>query len=378
MAFRIYLSPPDLNGSELESLRQTLASNWVAPAGPQLVAFERAVCDRLGAPYGVALNSGTAAIHLALGLLGVGPGDTVVCPDFTLVGSVNPVRYLGAEPVLIDSEERTWNMDPELLAEALDTLEREGRPARAVVVVHLYGHCAEMETILTICRQRNVKVVEDAAEALGATVGTRHAGTMGDIGVLSFNGNKIVTTGGGGMLLTADGQWASRARFLATQARSGNWGYLHEEVGYNYRLSSLAAAVGIAQMQDLDSRIARRRAIFQTYREELGDIRGVGFMPLSTSGVCTCWLSCLRLRGREIPSGIGSQELCRQLALQGIEARPVWRPMHLQPLYAKTRRWGGEVAESLFSEGVCLPSSSSLTGEQQSEVIAQVRKLLLS
>ncbi len=368
---RIYLSVPHMGDKEEAYVREAFASNWLSSVGPQLDAFERAFADRLGRP-GVAVGSGTAAIHLGLRLLGVGPGDEVLVSDFTFVASVNPIRYLGATPVFIDSDPRTWMMSPARLAEALADRARSGRRPRAVVVVHLYGQCADLDPILELCRAHGVPVLEDAAEALGATYRGRPAGSFGAISAFSFNGNKIITTTGGGMLASPRADWVEKARYWSTQAREPGPAYHHVELGYNYRMSNVLAAIGRGQLEVLDERVRQRRAVEARYRAALADLPGIAFMPEAPYGLHTHWLTCLTVDPAR--AGASRDELLRALAAEDIEARPLWKPMHLQPLLAACPRYGGEVAAGLFERGLCLPSSSSLTLAEQHRVVEVVRR----
>ena len=367
----IPLSVPHMSGREQQYIAEAFASNWLSTVGPNLNAFEQAFETRFGLPA-VAVSSGTAALHLGLRALGAGPGDVVFCSDLTFVASVNPVRYLGAEPVLIDSERATWNMDPRLLAGALAEHAAAGRLPKAVVVVHLFGQCADMDPILEACASYGVPVLEDAAEALGALYKGRPAGTMGEAAIFSFNGNKIITSTGGGMLLARRPEVASRARFWATQARDPGIAYEHSELGYNYRMSNVLAGIGRAQLQVLDERVAARRAVAFHYQEAFADLPGISLMPQAPRGLHTNWLSCFLID--EAAFGCSRDALIHALAEAGIESRPVWKPMHRQPLYAAARCYGGAVSEDLFRRGVCLPSSSSLTAGEQSAVIRQVRR----
>ncbi|HEX8907768.1 MAG TPA: aminotransferase class I/II-fold pyridoxal phosphate-dependent enzyme [Anaeromyxobacteraceae bacterium] len=368
---RIYLSVPHMGDKEEAYVREAFASNWLSSVGPQLDAFERAFADRLGR-LGVAVGSGTAAIHLGLRLLGVGPGDEVLVSDFTFVASVNPIRYLGATPVFIDSDPRTWMMSPARLAEALADRARSGRRPRAVVVVHLYGQCADLDPILELCRAHGVPVLEDAAEALGATYRGRPAGSFGAISAFSFNGNKIITTTGGGMLASPRADWVEKARYWSTQAREPGPAYHHVELGYNYRMSNVLAAIGRGQLEVLDERVRQRRAVEARYRAALADLPGIAFMPEAPYGLHTHWLTCLTVDPAR--SGASRDDLLRALAAEDIEARPLWKPMHLQPLHAACPRYGGEVAAGLFERGLCLPSSSSLTLAEQHRVVEVVRR----
>jgi pyridoxal phosphate-dependent aminotransferase EpsN len=368
---RIHLSVPHMGGREAEYVREAFESNWLSSVGPNLDAFERAFSERIGRPA-VALASGTAAMHLGLRLLGVGPGDEVLVSDFTFVASVNPIRYLGATPVLVDSDPATWMMSPGLLEEALDERARRGRLPRAVVVVHLYGQCADMDPILAACRRHGVPVLEDAAEALGATYRGAPAGSLGDVGVFSFNGNKIITTSGGGMLVARRADRVEKARHWSTQAREPGSAYHHVELGYNYRLSNVLAGIGRGQLEVLDERVRQRRAIAFRYRDAFADLPGLELMPQAPYGVHTNWLSCFLVDPGEL--GATRDDLLRALAAQDVEARPLWKPMHLQPLYAACERHGGTVGASLFERGLCLPSSSCLSPAEQQLVIDVVRR----
>jgi pyridoxal phosphate-dependent aminotransferase EpsN len=367
---RIWLSVPHMGGSEERHVRAAFESNWLSSVGPNLDAFERAFSALVGRPC-VALASGTAAIHLGLRLLGVGPGDEVLVSDLTFVASVNPIRWLGATPVFVDSDPETWTMSPALLADALEARARRGRPPRAVVVVHLYGQCADMDPILAACRRHGVAVLEDAAEALGARYRGRPAGTLGDVAAFSFNGNKIITTTGGGMLAADRGDWVDRARFWSTQAREPGAAYHHADMGYNYRLSNVLAGIGLGQLEVLDQRVRERRAVFARYAEAFADLPGLAPMPQAPYGLHTCWLSCFVVDAAAF--GATRDDVLRALAARDVEARPLWKPMHLQPLYAGCERHGGDVGADLFARGLCLPSSSSLSREEQELVVSTVR-----
>ena len=359
-----------MGGSEKRYVQEAFASNWLSSVGPNLTAFEREFEARVGLSA-AALASGTAAIHLGLRLLGVGPGDEVFCPTLTFAASCNPVRYLGAEPVFLDSDYTSWNLDAGILDDALRQRARQKRLPRALVVVHLYGQCADMGPILAICRRYGVPVLEDAAEALGATYRNRPAGTLGDIGVYSFNGNKIITTTGGGMLVSRNAVWVDKARFWSQQARDPGLAYEHSELGYNYRMSNVLAGIGRGQLEVLDLRVRQRRAIAFRYRDAFEDLPGISLMPQSPYGLHTNWLSCFLIDEKRF--GCTRDELIRLLDAANVESRPVWKPMHIQPLYAGSVRYGGDVAEDLFRRGVCLPSSSSLSFEDQLHVVNQVR-----
>ncbi len=368
---RIYLSTPHMSGLEQEFVADAFASNWIAPLGPHVDAFEREMCQAVGAAAGAALSSGTAALHLALRLLGVSRGDEVLVPTLTFSASANPVVYEGGVPVFIDSERDSWNMDPALLAEQLEKRARAGRLPRAVVVVHLYGQTADMDPILEACARYEVPVVEDAAEALGATYRGRAPGTLGRMGIYSFNGNKVITTSGGGMLVSDDPGLIAHARKLATQAREPEPHYEHREIGYNYRLSNVLAAIGRAQLRVLEDRVRARRRNFDFYVQALGDLPGVEFMPEAPWGRHSRWLTCVLLD----PAEFGADREAVRLALEAenIEARPLWKPMHMQPVFARCERVRGTVAQDLFQRGLCLPSGSNLTEGELDRVARAVR-----
>ena len=369
---RVYLSPPHVFGDEQALVADAFATNWIAPLGPHVDAFEREFADVVGVPHAVALSSGTAGLHLAMDLLGVGPGDTVICSSLTFSASANPICYRGGTPVFVDCD-HTWTMDPARLEEALHALEARGRQAKAVIAVDLYGQCADYDAICGLCAKHGVPLVEDAAEALGATYKGRPSGEFGRLGVFSFNGNKIITTSGGGMLVSHEKALVDGARFLATQARDPAPHYEHSRVGYNYRLSNVLAAIGRGQLKTLAERITIRRRIFDRYVEALQDLPGVEFMPEAAYGRCTRWLTCLLID----PQAFGADRDAVRVALEAedIEARPAWKPMHLQPVFAGARMFGGAVSAHVFRDGLCLPSGSSLRDEDQARVISTIRRL---
>lgn len=372
---RLYLSPPHLGRHELNYLHKAIEDNWVAPVGPNLDGFERDLCQYTGARHCVALSSGTAAIHLGLRLLGVGPGDEVIVPSFTFVATANPVLYLGARPVFVDSEAGTWNLCPERLREALEDRRRQGRHVRALVVVHLYGMPARLTEILAVAAEYGVPVLEDAAEALGARYQQQPLGSFGAVGVVSFNGNKIITTSGGGALLTNDAAWDRQARFLATQARDPAPHYQHSEMGYNYRLSNLLAGIGRGQMELIEDRVKRRREIYAQYCELLGPVAAVEAGPAEPAGTrANRWLSTLLLRPEYTERT--PEDLRRHLETRNIEARPLWKPLHLQPLFAQAPCYGGAVCEDLFARGLCLPSGSAMTDADVRRVAAALLEVL--
>ena len=368
---RIYLSPPHVFGDEESLVKEAFATNWIAPLGPHVDAFEKEFQDVVDVPHAVALSSGTAALHLAMELLGVGAGDHVICSSLTFSASANPICYQRATPVFVDCDD-TWTIDPNLLEAALKSGDAAGRRAKAVIAVDLYGQCADYEQVLRVCDRFGVPLVEDAAEALGATYNGRSSGGFGRLGVFSFNGNKIITTSGGGMLVSHEKALADRARFLATQARDPAPHYQHSCIGYNYRLSNVLAAIGRGQLTTLTERVAARRRIFDRYVEVLRDLPGVDFMPEASYGRSNRWLTCLTID----PVRFGADRESVRLALEAenIEARPVWKPMHMQPVFAGSPMFGGAVSERLFQRGLCLPSGSSLTAEDQDRVTSIVRR----
>jgi dTDP-4-amino-4,6-dideoxygalactose transaminase len=360
---RIFLSPPHLCGRELDLLREAIESNWVAPLGPQVDAFEREFADVVGVPHALALSSGTAALHLALVVLGIGPGDEAVCSSLTFSASANAIRYTGATPVFVDADAASWTMDAELLDQALG----ERPQIRAVVAVDLYGQCCDYDALTAICARRGVTLVQDAAESLGATYGDAPSGGQGELAAFSFNGNKVITTSGGGMLVSRNADWIAHARKLSTQAREPAPHYEHTEIGFNYRLSNLLAAVGRAQLEVLSERVAARRRINWLYRDLLAGVPGIAFMPEAPYGRSNCWLTCILVT----PEAAGTDRESIRIALEAedIEARPLWKPMHLQPVYRSAPSYGGEVSGSLFEHGLCLPSGSALTEADQRRIV---------
>ena len=371
---RVWLSPPDVRGLERELLVAAVESGWVAPVGPDLDAFEAELAERCGVPYAVALSSGTAALHLALLQVGVGLGDEVLVPTATFAATANAVTYCGARPCFIDADPLTWQMSPALLAAELAERRRTGRLPAAVVTVDLYGACSDYDTILAICAEHDVPVVEDAAEALGATYRGRPAGSFGAAGVLSFNGNKIITTSSGGALLCHDSASAERARYLATQARQPAAHYEHTEIGFNYRLSNLLAAFGRGQLATLDQRITRRRDINAHYREALADLPGVAFPHHNPAGTTNAWLTCITLQPGIAP--LTPEELRLALEEHNIETRPLWKPMHAQPIYRHNPARLDGTADHLHATGLCLPSGSNMTNPDHERVITALRETL--
>ncbi|MEI9951383.1 MAG: aminotransferase class I/II-fold pyridoxal phosphate-dependent enzyme [Pseudomonadota bacterium] len=364
---RIYLSPPHMGSSEREFLLDAFDSNWIAPLGPHVDALENEVAAAVGAGHAAALSSGTAALHLALVLLGVGQGDEVIVSNLTFVASANVVRYVGATPVFVGSDARTWTIDPDLLEEALADRARKGRRPRAAIIVDLYGQCADYDRIVAACASYDVPVIQDASESLGATYRGQPAGVQGVLGVFSFNGNKIITTSGGGMLISDNEKWIVEARSLASQARDAAPHYQHSKLGYNYRLSNLLAAVGRGQLKTLADRVKARRANFAWYQTQLGSDRGWEFMPEASYGVANRWLTC----GTVDPgSSLDRERLMAAFSRDDIECRPVWKPMHLQPLYEGCDCYGGAVDQRLFDTGICLPSGSNLSDAERLRIAA--------
>ena len=363
---RIFLSPPDLTAADRAQITQALDEGWIAPVGPQIGAFEEELATATGRKHGVALSSGTAALHLALLVAGVEPSDHVLISTLTFAATANAARYVGAEPTFVDSDVESWNIDPDLLANALDS----GPGFKAVIAVDLYGQCADYRRIADVCAERGVVLISDAAESLGARFGGEPAGSFGAGAILSFNGNKIITTSGGGALVTDRGDWADRARFLATQAREPALHYEHTELGYNYRLSNILAALGRSQLADLDRRVSIRRSHNQAYRAALAGVPGLEFMPEIEGGQSTFWLTAFTLDPSQ--TRVDAQGVIKVLENDNIEARPIWKPMHLQPLYRDCRVVGGSVAERLFRNGVCLPSGSTLDAKDRERIIAVI------
>ncbi|MFF3022032.1 DegT/DnrJ/EryC1/StrS family aminotransferase [Gottfriedia sp. NPDC057948] len=374
---RIYLSPPHMSGEEIKYIQEAFNTNWIAPLGPNVDGFEKDIINYVGANEALAVSSGTAAIHLALSLLNVTKGDKVFCSSLTFVASANPIIYQGAKPIFIDSEPDTWNMSPRALERALYDAYLEGTLPKAVIVVNLYGQVAKMDEIQSLCARYNIPIIEDAAESLGSTYKGRVSGTFGHFSIFSFNGNKIITTSGGGALVSNNTELIQRARFLATQARDDARHYQHSVVGYNYRMSNILAGVGRAQLQVLEERVETRRKIFQRYFEELRDLPGLTFMPELANTRSNRWLTALTIKEEE--SKLSVNNLLDVLEEENIEARPVWKPLHMQPLFNGVRYYSHEennhVAERLFKTGICLPSGSNLSFDDQSRVISCIKKV---
>jgi len=374
---QILLSTPHLSEHEVGFVEEAFRSNWIAPLGPNVDAFERELAESVGVAHAAAMSSGTAALHLALRLLGVGAGDTVFCSTLTFVASVNPALYEGARPVFIDSDPETWNMSPAALERALEDSARAGQLPKAAIVVNLYGQSADMDPLLALCGRYGVAVVEDAAESLGATYRGKPSGSFGKIGAFSFNGNKIITTSGGGMLVSDDAAMVEKARFLSTQARDPAPWYEHSEIGYNYRMSNVLAGIGRGQLRVLENRVAARRAVFERYRDALARFEEIQWMPEAPYGRATRWLSVCLLDSK--PPGIAPADLIGALARAGIEARRVWKPMHRQPLFEGCAYYpledGRSFADAAFDRGVCLPSGSNMTPAEQDRIIQAIGQI---
>lgn len=402
---RIFLSPPHMGGEELQFVEEAFRSNYIAPLGPQVDAFEREFAERAGLRHAVAVASGTAAMHLALRALGVGPGDEVIASTLTFIGSVTPILFLGAVPVFIDSDRTTWNMNPDLLGQELEACRKRGRMPKAVIPTDLYGQCADLDRILAVCAPHEIPVVSDAAEALGATYKGRSPGHGARAAIFSFNGNKIITTSGGGMLASDDEELIETARFLSQQARDPAPHYEHSQLGYNYRMSNILAAIGRGQLRALDERVEAKRRIFKYYRNALGALAGIEFMPEASYGQCSRWLTVVQITPEEL--GVDRETLRLALEAENIESRPVWKPMHLQPVFDvgsfqdishkggelslsknvsplsssqlvryKARVAGGKVSEELFAKGLCLPSGTQMSEEDLDRVLAVLKRVI--
>lgn len=367
-----------MSGNEIKYIKEAFATNWIAPLGPNVDAFEKEIANYVGVKEAVAVSSGTAAIHLALSLLNIQKGDKVFCSTLTFVASANPILYEGAIPVFIDSEPETWNMSPQALEQALKEAEKIGELPKAVIVVNLYGQSAKMNEILSICRRFDIPLIEDAAESLGSTYFGKASGTFGDFGIFSFNGNKIITTSGGGMLVSNKTDALKKARFLATQARDLAPHYQHSVMGYNYRLSNILAGIGRGQLLVLDDRVKTRRIIFENYKKGLGQVNGISFMPELGNTFSNRWLTVITIDEKE--TGISTTKLLHSLTMENIEARPVWKPLHMQPLFKGKRYYqhseNENISEQLFQTGICLPSGSNLSEEDQMRVISCIKNTI--
>jgi dTDP-4-amino-4,6-dideoxygalactose transaminase len=353
-------------GYEMQYIQEAFDTNWIAPLGKNVDEFEKELAAKVGIGHAAALASGTAAIHMALKAASVGEGDIVFCQDLTFAASANPIIYQNATPVFIDSNLETWNMDPDALEEAFEKYPN----AKAVIVVHLYGLAADMDKIVELCKKHNAILIEDAAESLGTTYKGKHTGTIGDYGIYSFNGNKIITTSGGGMLVSNDEERIAKVRFWATQARDPAPHYQHSELGYNYRMSNIVAGIGRGQLKVLDQRVAKKKYIFEYYKQELGDLPNITFMPINDWNEPNYWLSCIQLTGKVRPL-----DVIDALEKENIESRPLWKPMHLQPFYANCDYIGQGVSDTLFENGLCLPSDTKMTDDDLARVVKTIRRL---
>lgn len=360
MSKRIYLASPHMGGEEMKYINQAFDTNWVAPLGPNVSEFENEICEYTGAKAATALVSGTSAIHLALKCLGVGQGDVVFCSSLTFSATANPIIYQGAEPVFIDSNYETWNMCPIALQKAFDDAEKCGKMPKVVVVVNLYGQSADYDKLKSICDKYNVPIIEDAAESLGATYKGKQTGTIGEIGIYSFNGNKIITTSGGGMMVSNNEEYNKKALFWATQSREAERHYEHKELGFNYRMSNVVAGIGRGQLKVLNDRIAKKKEIYQTYKEGFEDIDDIEMMNIADFGESNYWLSVVTIKEE---SKVKPLDIMLTLERENIESRPVWKPMHMQPLFSEYKFFSsldeGSVSEDLFNRGICLPSDSN-------------------
>jgi dTDP-4-amino-4,6-dideoxygalactose transaminase len=366
----IFLSSPHMGNAEQQYVKDAFDTNWIAPLGPNVDGFETEFAQLVGSDYAAATVSGTAALHMALRLVGVGAGDEVLCSSLTFIATATPILYQGAKPVFIDSDRSSWNMDPELLVAEIEKRAKQNRLPKAVVVVHLYGQSADLDPMIEICDRYDIPLIEDAAEALGADYKGRMPGTLGRCGIYSFNGNKIITTSGGGMLVSNDEMLIAKSRFLATQARDPAPHYQHSEYGYNYRMSNVLAGIGRGQIQVLGDRVDARRRNFERYQAALGDFPGIEFMPEAAFGRCTRWLTALTIDPEWF--GVDREMIRLSLAAKQIEARPVWKPLHMQPLFDNCEMVGGKVSEDLFERGLCLPSGSNLTEQEVDRVIEAI------
>ncbi|MGB2086551.1 MAG: aminotransferase class I/II-fold pyridoxal phosphate-dependent enzyme [Flavobacteriaceae bacterium] len=369
---KIWLSSPHMGDRELKNVQEAFATNWISPAGPFLAVFEEKLANYCSTKAAVAISSGTAGIHLALRLLDIKPGDTILCQSFTFVGSCNPILYEKATPVFVDSEPDTWNICPQALEEAIIALEQQDQKPKAIIVVHLYGMPAKMKEINSLSIKYNIPIIEDAAEALGSSIDGKACGAFGALGILSFNGNKIITTSGGGALLSNNPDWIDKARFLATQAKDTAPHYEHSQQGYNYRLSNVAAAIGVGQLEVLEQRIAARRENYAFYRQLLGQVEGITFLDEPQGYKSNRWLSCILIDPSKT-KGISRETLRLALEKHNIESRPLWKPMHRQPLFKDAPFYGNGISDRLFDRGLCLPSGSNLTTEQKERIASQLK-----
>ncbi len=368
MANKIYLASPHMSdeGYEKEYIQEAFDTNWIAPLGKNVDEFEKELASKVGTNSAAAVVSGTGAIHLALKAAGVGEGDIVFCQSLTFSATANPIIYVNAKPVFIDSNYETWNMDPKALEEAFEKYPN----VKAVLVVHLYGLSADMDRIVELCKKHNVALIEDAAESLGTLYKGKYTGAIGDYGIFSFNGNKIITTSGGGMLVSDNEERIAKVRFWATQARDKARHYQHSELGFNYRMSNIVAGIGRGQLKVLDQRVAKKKYIYEFYKRELSQLEGIEFMPINDWNEPNYWLSCITLSGKVRPL-----DIIEGLEKENIESRPIWKPMHMQPYFSEYDYIGGDVSEKLFKNGVCLPSDTKMTDEDLERIVEIIKRL---
>ncbi|CEO13749.1 DegT/DnrJ/EryC1/StrS family aminotransferase [Paraclostridium sordellii] len=376
MKRKIYLASPHMGGEELEFIKEAFDTNWIAPLGPNVSSFENEMCQYTKVKSATALSSGTSAIHLALKCLGVGQGDIVFCSTLTFSATANPIIYQGAEPVFIDSEYKSWNMCPIALQKAFDDAEKNNKIPKAVIVVNLYGQSADYDKLIEICDKYNVPIIEDAAESLGATYKERQSGTIGEIGIYSFNGNKIITTSGGGMMVSNTEEYTKKALFWATQSREAERHYEHKELGFNYRMSNVVAGIGRGQLKVLNERIAKKKEIFETYKDGFKDLKDIEMMNICEFGEPNYWLSAAIIKKG---SNIKPLDIILALEKENIESRPVWKPMHMQPLFKNYKFFTGldegSISEDLFNRGICLPSDTKNSNEEFNEIVNIIKKV---
>jgi dTDP-4-amino-4,6-dideoxygalactose transaminase len=375
MNSRIFLSSPHMGGEESKFIKNAFENNWIAPLGPNVDGFETDLAAFTGVKHAAALSSGTAAIHLALIMLGIKAGDEVVCQSMTFSASANPIAYMGATPVFVDSETDTWNMDPNLLEDTVKARQKAGKRIQAIIPVHLYGMPAKMREIAAVASKYAIPVIEDAAEALGSGYRGQPCGSFGKIGILSFNGNKIITTSGGGALLSNDAVLVKKARFLATQARDPAPHYQHSEIGYNYRMSNICAGIGRGQMEVLPERVRQRRAVYDFYRELLSGKEGISFLPEPEEMFSNRWLTTILVDPARA-SGVTREDIRMALESENIESRPLWKPMHLQPVFRDAPATINGTSERVFANGLCLPSGSNLQPDEKKRIADVLKKLL--
>lgn len=365
-----------MGGTEMKYIQEAFRENWIAPLGPNVDIFEKNICQYIGGGSAVALSSGTAAIHLALILLKVGREDSVICPSFTFSASANPIVYQGAQPIFVDSEPETWNMDPHVLQQAIEDQIKKGKKPKAVIFVHLYGMPGKIDEVVDICNHFDIPLIEDAAEALGSVLKGKKVGTFGDFGIFSFNGNKIITTSGGGALVSHDKELVDKARYLASQARDPAPYYQHSEIGYNYRMSNIAAGIGRGQMEVLDRWIAKRRSHFDYYKNSLENVSGISFLEEPSGFFSNRWLTTILIDSKV--TGVSTEIVRIALENENIESRPLWKPMHLQPIFKSAQYYyhGNSISEQLFDQGLCLPSGSNMTTEHLNDIVSVIKRSL--